>query len=156
MSPIWTSTSHFYSTDTIETNMKSPSSSSDAIDNESTCKNLSKMRTYLKRCENAINNINISVKRSPTTHSASTSSDGFDAKQSNSSWYIDELEAKSTDNHNESNRTDNKSNQQTVVQPPYSTLDEQANKVNDDRINGHIQKIECMTSTYRIISVSRS
>lgn len=96
MSPIWMSTSNFYSTDEIDSNASPPL---DAAENDATNTNLSKMRSYLKRCENAIIRINLSGKRVASSISTSTSkeSNGPRTRKSTSSWYIDELRSECSD-----------------------------------------------------------
>lgn len=115
MSPIWVSTSHFYSTDEIDPNAKSNTSQSlDEAGDDATNKNMSKMRSYLKRCETAINRINLSGKRaagslssssSSTSTSTSTERYGPRSRSSTSSWYIDELQSECSDGQNETNNS---------------------------------------------------
>lgn len=81
MSPSW---SHFYSTEIIENNTKPIDSNSDS---DSTHTNLSKMRSYLKRCESAISSISLSGKR-PTQKMSNSAR----KKQSTSSWYIENID----------------------------------------------------------------
>lgn len=147
MSPMWVSTSNCCSIETIESNTKSPSS--DAIENEIKCKNLSKMRTYLKRCENAINNINLSVMRATTTQSTTEPIDDFDPGQSCSSWYIDELDVSDADSYNESNCIKHKSNEQMLEQIAYSADD---HKDGNDCV--HVQMIKYVDTSIELVSMN--
>lgn len=155
MSPIWTSTSNFYSVESIDITTKSINSQpSDTTDNnESTQKNLSKMRSYLKRCENAINNINLSVKRSSTA-STSTANNGNRTRQTTSLWYIDEIGMESNESHIDFNCMENDSNQpQNMEHSTYLIPEGQTNKTNDEYNNDHIQKIECVQPIVQLVSM---
>lgn len=131
---MWVSgTSQFYSIEDVENSAKlSNSDSNDPID--STNKSVSKMRSYLRRCESAINSINLSAKRSLSlSSSSSTPTTSNDApgisKSTNSSWYVDGLNAGTTETANEASSVHNKtdarmhqmessflnSNQQTIT-----------------------------------------
>lgn len=148
MSPIWMSASNFYSTDDIDINTKSNTAQSfDAIEDDASNSNFSKMRSYLKRCENAINRINLSGKRvasSLSTSSSSKESYGPRTRKSTSSWYIDELRSECNDIQNEINHCNeietNAADEQTINFIPEN----QTNKVNNEHENDRIQKYKCM------------
>lgn len=154
MSPIWASTSQFYSIEDIDHNATlNITQSTDSIESASTNKNLSKMRSYLKRCENAINSINLSGKRSTNSAPSSSSSSSAAAtttnadsrtKQSTSSWYIDEFGSEINESHNDFN--DNVDSHSKVTQIMESTIysipDTQSSAVNDDNANDRHEPLE--------------
>lgn len=165
MSPIWASTSQFYGIDAVDnTTALNITQSSDAIGMDSTNRNLSKMRSYLKRCENAINSINLSGKRtsSPTTSSssaiteASTPND-IQTKQSTSLWYIDELgsEINEGKQHNEFNDIDSNSKVTQIMEPTIYTdsMDRHTTTttttVNNESVNERIHRIQSTLSVSR-------
>lgn len=130
---MWVSgTSQFYSVEDVENSAKlSNTDSNDAI-SDSTNKSVSKMRSYLRRCESAINSINLSAKRSlslssPSTPTTSNNAVGI-SNSTNSSWYVDEFDPESTESANESNGINNKSDTMTQHQlkPLVQNSDEQA------------------------------
>lgn len=155
MSPIWASTSNFCSVESIETTTKSINSQTlNAADTESTQKNLSKMRSYLKRCENAFNNINLSVKRSSTT-SASAANNGIRTRQTTSLWYIDEVGMESNESRIDFNCMENDSNQpRNMEQATYSIPEGHTNKSDDEYNNDHFKNIECVQPTLVLVSMS--
>lgn len=148
MSPIWASTSQFYSIEDIDHNAKQNiAQSSDGIETESSNKNISKMRSYLKRCENAINSINLGGKRSTSSASTSTASGTTSGdvrtKQSTSSWYIDELGSEINESHHEFTYIDGDSKVTDIVEPIiYSIPDTQSSKVNNECANDRIRTFE--------------
>lgn len=151
MSPIWASTSQFYSIEDIDHNATlSITQSSDAIESASANKNLSKMRSYLKRCENAINSINLSGKRSTNSASSSeavatTTNADIRTKQSTSSWYIDELGSEINESHNDDFNDDIDSHSkvtQIMESTIYSIPDTQSSAVNDDKANNRHEPLE--------------
>lgn len=136
MSPIWASTSQFYSIEDIDHNAKSSITQSDGIETETTNKNLSKMRSYLKRCENAISSINLSGKRSTSTSATTSSENQKASKQSTSSWYIDELGSEVDESHHEFNYIDGDSKVTEIMEPIIYTIPEiQSTNVNNDSAN---------------------
>ncbi|XP_031619559.1 uncharacterized protein LOC116338443 isoform X2 [Contarinia nasturtii] len=139
---MWVSSSNFYATDVIDNSNKAiESQSSDATGNESTYKNLSKVRTYLKRCENAINSINLGGKRS-TPSSAETDINNEGTKQPTSSWYIDEFgtETKEDLNFSDLNFLENDLSSTKAMEKSMPE-DEITNSINEYE-NNHIKKNE--------------
>lgn len=137
----WVSNSHFYSTDVVEIDKRS---SIDADDNDSTYKNLSKMRSYLKRCESAISSISLSGKRTTTTQQKPNNS--IRTKRSTSSWYIEKIDTAGTESNNEHfgelNSMENEmSSVQMMEQSMHSLPESQTNHhTNDEYFNDHIPK----------------
>lgn len=143
------STSNFYSTDEIDSNASPPL---DATENDATNTNLSKMRSYLKRCENAIIRINLSGKRVVSSISTSTStstskeSNGPRTRKSTSSWYIDELRSECIDSQCEmvnSIEVESKFHnnlEQTMDLNPES----QTNNMDNEHETDHISKFKYM------------
>lgn len=134
MSPSWISNSHFYSTEVIENSNKVISSDSD---NDSTYTNLSKMRSYLKRCESAISNISLNGKRS-----TQKMSDNIRTKQSSSSWYIENIDGPKTEICNEHcselNDIENEiASVKCVSQSMHSLTENQTTNTNNEYLNNH-------------------
>lgn len=119
---MWVSgTSQFYSIEDVENSAKLSNTDSNDPTSDSTNKSVSKMRSYLKRCESAINSMNLSAKRSLSLSSPSTPTTSNDAaaatsKSTNSSWYVDEFEPEITESTDESNCTNGKSDERTQQQ----------------------------------------
>lgn len=154
MSPIWVSTSHFYSTDEIDPNAKSNTSQSlDEAGDDATNKNLSKMRSYLKRCETAINRINLSGKRaagslSSSSSSTSTSTERYGprSRSSTSSWYIDELQSECSDGQNEMHNSIKVESKvtQSMEQTMISIPEDQTVSMATGSDNNRISKLKCV------------
>lgn len=124
MSPIWSSSSSFYVHESND--VKSSMSQSEAIDNNSNHRNLSKVRSYLKRCEHAINNIR---------STASTPTNDIPIKQSSSSWYVDELGSEMCENGTASNGIRTEWHTLPAEQPfPYISEGQTVNACNE-RVN---------------------
>lgn len=136
---MWVSgTSQFYSIEDVENSAKlsnntDSNSTSDSTTTDSTNKNVSKMRSYLRRCESAISSINLSAKRSlslsspstptTTTTAATTSNDAAGtSKSTNSSWYVDEIDPEIAESANESNCSNGKSDEITTQQITESSI----------------------------------
>lgn len=127
---MWVSgTSQFYSIEDVENSAKrSNTDSDDPVD--STNKSVSKMRSYLRRCESAINSINLSAKRSLSLSSPSTPTTSNDApdtsKPTNSSWYVDEIHPETTESANETKCANSRSDERThQMEPSILHSDEQ-------------------------------
>lgn len=141
----WVSASHFYSTDVIEIDDRN---NFDSDDNDSTYKNLSKMRSYLKRCESAISSISLSGKRTTATQQKTNNS--IRTKRSTSSWYIEKIDRPGTESNNEHfselNSMENEmSSVQTMEQSMHSLPESQTNHhMNDECFNGHIPENDSM------------
>lgn len=148
MASSWDSNTHFYSTELIENNGKLIGSDSD---NDSTCTNLSKMRSYLKRCESAISNISLSGKRS--TQKMCTS---IRAKQSTSSWYIDNTNGCETERSNkrvgELNCVENGTSSQIGKASMHSLSESQTTIADDECASDHISKIDFSKSALQLVS----
>lgn len=148
MSPMWVSSSHFYAPDAIESSSKiMDSQSSNAIENESTYKNLSKVRTYLKRCENAINSL--SGKRSTSSSSTTLEIKNEKIQQPNSSWYIDEFGTETNEDFCELNFVENELNAVDVMEK--SLLEEHTNSINEND-NNQIRKFEYIMPEIHVVS----
>lgn len=147
MSPSWVSNSYFYSSEVIENSGKVISSDSD---NDLTYTNLSKMRSYLKRCESAISNISLSGKRSTQKMSES-----IRTKQSSSSWYIDGPETEISNKHcSELNDIENEiSSVQSMSQSMHSMTENQKTNTNNEYSNNHISEIDFIRPTYQTVSM---
>lgn len=150
MSPIWASTSQFYSIDDSDHNVKlNKTQSSDGIETEPTNKNFAKMRSYFKRCENAINSINLSGKRSTSSPDASSSAVAaptdynIRATKSSSSWYIDELASEIDESHNEFSYNDSHSKVIQIMEPTIHTVpDTQSLTIHNEYANDRIESLE--------------
>lgn len=163
MSPIWTSTSQFYSIEDVGISAKSNiSQSSDGVENEPTNKNLSKVRSYLRRCENAINSLNLGGKRSTMLSSSSSPSsaevstnNAVRTRQSTSSWYIDELGSECNESNNEF-YYDNALKVNEIMEPTiYSIPDDDPSKANHQISNDRVQKANNLP-TLLLVSKSRN
>lgn len=164
MSPIWMSTSNFYSAEEIDMNSKSMiAESMEAEEDETTNKSMSKMRSYLKRCENAINRINLSGKRIANSLSTSTSapsslkesSSSSRARKSTSSWYIDEIQCESRDQcHNEVNFMEIESNNATNKQHMHFTSGEQIINTKNESVNDRMPHFKCAPTLQMVSSNS--
>lgn len=135
---MWVSgTSQFYSIEDVENDAKrSNADSNDPVDSAN--KSVSKMRSYLRRCESAINSINLSAKRSLSLSSPSTPTTSNDAaataaaaagisKSTNSSWYVDEFDPETTGAANETRCANGKSDERThQTEPSILNADEQS------------------------------
>lgn len=163
---MWVSgTSQFYSIEDVENSAKASDSNDPTSD--STNKSVSKMRSYLKRCESAINSMNLSAKRSLSLSSPSTptTSNGAAAaaatsKSTNSSWYVDEFEPEITESTDESNCTNGKSDERTQQQMEALTQspDEQtiATQCNNENANNCTPKLPQHQVTVSPVSEKRN
>lgn len=128
---MWVSgTSQFYSIEDVENSAKqSNTDSTEPVDSAN--KSVSKMRSYLRRCESAINSINLSAKRSLSLSSPSTPTTSNDAaaggsKSTNSSWYVDEIDPETAESANEMSCANGKLGERThQMEPSILNSDEQ-------------------------------
>lgn len=102
------------------------------------------MRSYLRRCESAINSINLSAKRlsSSSTPTPTTPNDNGISKPTTSSWYVDEFGSEITESTNESGCIN--STTDTIAQrlePLISNSDEQTTAVLNESANNCIPKL---------------
>lgn len=144
----WVSNSHFYSTDVIEIDKRNSFVSDDM---DSTYKNLSKMRSYLKRCESAISSISLSGKRTTVTQQKTNNS--IRTKRSTSSWYIEKIDRPGTECNNEHfselNSMENEmSSVQMMEQSMHSLPESQTNHhINYECFSDHIPENDFIKST---------
>lgn len=160
---MWVSgTSQFYSIEDVENSAKlSNSDSNNPID--STNKSVSKMRSYLRRCESAINTINLSAKRSLSLSSPSstptTSNDApAKSKSTNSSWYVDGMDTETVEIANEASSVHSKSDGRThQMESSFLNSDQQtiAAQCNDKSANNCTPKLPQQQTTIPPVGKNR-
>lgn len=140
-------TSQFYSIDDVENSTKL--SNPDTNDTESINKSVSKMRSYLKRCEIAINSINLSAKRSLSLSSSSTAAttpnDVGTSKSTASSWYVDEFSSEIVESRCITSKTDTLTQR---IEPTNSNADGQTTSVLNESANNCIPKLQQQQVTW--------